>query len=191
VFRLHEPKAKVMTKPIATTAFAEKTGKSWQGWLDFLDGIGARDLSHKEIALSVLGTGQASRWWAQGIAVAYEQHIGRRQPGQRPNGGYEVSVSKTVSGSPEEALGLWSAIAEGLSDADGVAFAGQGETSASEKWRYWRRALADGTRVGATIGEKPGGKATIAVTHEKLADEAAVTRWRGYWKSVMAVLGKG
>src|SRR5690606_39188985 len=104
VFRLHEPKAKVMTKPIATAAFAEKTGKSWQGWLDFLDGIGARDLSHTEIARAIVETGEASGWWAQGITVAYEQHIGRRQPGQRPNGGYEVSVSKTVSGSPEEAL---------------------------------------------------------------------------------------
>ncbi|WP_332716009.1 hypothetical protein [Pelagibacterium mangrovi] len=180
-----------MTKPIATAAFAEKTGKSWQGWLDFLDGIGAGDLSHAEIARSIVETGEASGWWAQGITVAYEQHIGRRQPGQRSNGGYEVSVSKTVSGSPEEALGLWSAIADGLHDADGVAFAGEAETSASEKWRYWRRGLADGTRVGATIGEKPGGKATIAVTHEKLADEEAVARWRGYWKSVLAALGRG
>lgn len=167
-----------MTKPTATAAFAEKTGKSWEGWLDFLEETGARTLSHKEIASRIVETGEASGWWAQGITVAYEQHIGRRKPGQRPGGGYEVSVSKTVAGTPEAALALWGAVAEGLDTADGIAFAGPAETSASEKWRYWRRELVDGTRISATIGEKPGDKASIALTHARLADDAAVTRWR-------------
>ncbi|WP_433611029.1 hypothetical protein [Prescottella agglutinans] len=54
--------------------------------------------------------------------------------------------------------------------------------------RYWRRRLADGTRVVVTISDKPGGKAGLAVTHEKLDAREDVDRWRSVWKGVVAEL---
>lgn len=177
-----------MVKPANTAAFAEKTGRSWEGWLEFLDAVGARELSHKEIARKIVETGEASGWWAQGITVAYEQHIGRRQPGQRSDGRHEVSVSRSVAGTLDEAMAAWATAAQGLGDADGVAFAGEPDVSASDKWRYWRRPRADGTRLSVTVGEKSGGKATITVTHEKLDGPEEIERWRGYWKAVLGTL---
>src|SRR5690606_38785401 len=85
------------TRPVPTAPFSEKTGRDWAGWLAFLDEIGARDMPHGEIAARVLATGDASAWWAQSITVAFEQHIGRRRPGQRSAGTYEVSANRTVA----------------------------------------------------------------------------------------------
>lgn len=178
----------MVIKPANTSAFADKTGRSWEGWLEFLEEIGARELSHKEIARRIVETGDASGWWAQGITVAYEQHIGRRQPGQRADGRHEVSVSRTVARTLDEAMAAWTSIADRLEMADAVDFAGEADISASDKWRYWRRALADGTRVVVTVGEKSGGKATIALTHEKLAEPEDIERWRTYWKAALGTL---
>lgn len=180
-----------MTKPANTSAFASKTGKSWEDWITYLDGIGARDLSHKEIASRIVETGEASGWWAQGITVAYEQHIGRRQPGQRPDGSHEVSVSKTMGGSLDEVLVLWEAEAQSVQAGNRVEFDGPATVSESGKWRYWRRPLADGSRLSITIAEKPGGKTSIAVTHEKLPGREAAEDWRGFWKSALSRLASG
>ncbi|WP_196258748.1 hypothetical protein [Pelagibacterium limicola] len=177
-----------MTKPVDTSILAGKTGRSWEQWLAFLQNIDAEHMSHAAIAERIVATGDASGWWAQTITVAYEQHIGRRQPGQRSDGSHEVSVSKTVPGSPDDALALWKVRAGALETDGSVEFAEPASTSGSQKWRYWRRPLADGSRLNVTIGEKPGGKATIALTHEKLAGPDEVEDWRGFWKARLADL---
>jgi hypothetical protein len=175
-----------MAKPANTSILAEKTARSWEQWLAFLKSIDAENLPHKTIAEQIVATGDASGWWAQTITVAYEQHIGRRQPGQRSDGSHEVSVSKTVSGSPDDALALWEARASSTEEGGGVEFAGPAHTTSSKNWRYWRRPLADGSRLNITIGEKAGGKATIALTHEKLAGPDDAEDWRGFWKACLA-----
>ena len=72
-------------------------------------GVGARDLTHHEIATNVLelldGTIDNPAWWAQSIAVTYEQAIGRRIPGQRPDGTFQMSVSKATSLDMEASTG--------------------------------------------------------------------------------------
>ena len=98
------------TKPISTAAIEKGTARSWQDWLAFLEEIGADRLSHKEIAERVAATGDASGWWSQSIAVAYEQRIGRRRPGQRSDGTYQASASRTIPGTRDEALVAWSAL---------------------------------------------------------------------------------
>jgi hypothetical protein len=74
-----------MTKPENTNAIEKATDKSWTQWVKELDAMGARELSHKDLALKLYNQldGQLENhgWWAQGITVAYEQHIGKRIPG--------------------------------------------------------------------------------------------------------------
>ena len=72
--------------------FARTTGRSWEKWLEFLNEIGAGELTHTEIAQRIHDTGDATGWWSQSIALAYEQHIGRRVPGQVREGEYVVSA---------------------------------------------------------------------------------------------------
>ena len=66
------------------------TNRTWDEWLRFMDGIGARDLDHKAIALEVYeeleGTVDQLGWWTQAVTVAYEQYIGRRIPDSAPTG---------------------------------------------------------------------------------------------------------
>ncbi|HUC20676.1 MAG TPA: hypothetical protein VMR98_04240 [Candidatus Polarisedimenticolaceae bacterium] len=46
-----------MTHTIGTEAIKKGTGKSWQEWVRFFDGIEAGELSHKEIAQKAYGHG--------------------------------------------------------------------------------------------------------------------------------------
>ncbi|MBX3531415.1 MAG: hypothetical protein KF849_12460 [Rhizobiaceae bacterium] len=170
------------TKPISTAAFGDKTGRDWAGWLAFLERIGARDLSHTQIAEKVAATGDASPWWAQSITVAFEQHIGRRKPGQRNSGAFEVSANRTVA---EDRTSLFARVAAHLGAAKSlgdVAVGSDARTSITPKRSYWRATLADGSTVQLAAEPKGDGKTMLNVTHMKLGAEADVARWRAFWK---------
>lgn len=176
------------TRAISTEAIEQGTARSWQEWSAFLDAIGAEKLSHQEIAEHIAATGDASDWWAQSIAVAYEQKIGRRAPGQRKDGTWTANASRTIPGTMDEALVAWTALTGNRKEFDGVAVERGPETSVSEDFRYWRCGLADGSRVAMSFHEKDGGRATIGLGHERLASAEAAERWRAYWKGLLAKL---
>jgi len=176
------------TRPISTAAIEKGTARSWQDWLAFLGSIGADQLSHKEIAERVAATGDASGWWSQSIAVAYEQQIGRRRPGQRGDGTYQATASRTISGTMDEALVAWTALIGKREAFDGVAVERGPETSGSQDFRYWRCALADGSRVAMSFNDKDGGRAAIGLGHERLASPADAEHWRAFWKELLARL---
>ena len=46
-------------------------------------------------------------------------------------------------------------------------------------------ALGDGSRVIVGIGTKAGGKATLGLSHERLASAAAARRWKVFWRSFL------
>ena len=177
-----------MSKPASVEGFEKNTGRDWAGWLTFLDEIGAAKLTHKEIAERIAATGEASGWWAQQITVAFEQHIGRRAPGQRSDGAFEVAVSKTLAGNMDDALAAWQKMTRGRKDFGGVAMAANPETGATEKWRYWRCSLADGTKLNVTVTDKAPGKSGLTVAHEKLASAEDKERWRAFWETELSAL---
>jgi hypothetical protein len=173
------------TKPIKTAGIEKGTGRSWDDWLAFLKSIDAKNLSHKEIAEHVAGTGDATGWWSQSIAVAFEQSIGRRVPGQDRDGMFQVSASRIIPGTMDEALVAWAALIGDRKEFDGVAVARGPETSRSEKFCYWRCGLADGSRVSMSFYAKSPGRAAIGLGHDKLQSADDVERWRGYWKGLL------
>ena len=177
-----------MTKPAETENFATAAGRSWKQWLDFLGEHDAERMSHAEIARLIIATGDASGWWAQGITVAYEQHIGRRTPGQRSDGTFEVAISRALPGSIDEVMARWERHVSTLPAHDGVSPEGAPERSDTPKWRYWRCTLSDGSKVSATVSARSETTAGLTVTHSKLAEEADKERWRTYWKAVLADL---
>lgn len=176
------------TKPINTAAIEKGTGRSWDDWRAWLDSIDAGNLSHKEMAERVEAGGLATPWWSQSIAVAYEQEIGRRMPGQRKDGMYEVTASRTIPGTMDEALVAWTALTGNATEFNGVAVERGPETSMSEDFRYWRCGLADGSRVAMSFTEKPQGRAAIGLGHAKLQSQAEVERWRAFWKRLLKEL---
>ena len=182
-----------MTKPVNTKAIEEATGISWSGWLHNLDAVNARGLLHREIAdkayekLEGLGLDINNGWWSQSIAVAYEQHIGRRQPGQRSDGTFEITVSKTLGGSITDAFDLWQKVAQNHNEFGSVNINSQPTITGSGKRRHWAVNLADGSRVNSDVDDY-GGKTRIAITHTKLKDVQAQERWRLFWKELLQSL---
>lgn len=201
------------TRPGSTAAIESATGLPWSQISAALDAAGA-DTDHAGLAdaAHALFRGKVDNagWWAQTAAVAYEQQIGRRLPGQVSDGTFQVSVSKTLSGDPEQVLAAVETLMAGRTGLGGVPFAEAPTTSGSEKWQYWRAKLADGTRVTATIGAKtpargtaPAGgasggsgcavrsadvRSTAAFQISRLESAGAVEEWRAWFKDLLKEL---
>lgn len=182
-----------MTRPMNIDSFERATRRPWQEWVDALDRAGARDLPHPDIVSLVLADIDAStvtnaHWWAQGITIAYEQHIGRRIPGQRGDGTFAGTVSKTYPGSMDEALAAWRALVDGRGEFLGLAVEVEPSASATEKWRYWRCGLEDGSKVNVTINAASPDKARLAVEHSKLPSPEAAAESKAWWKTLLSGL---
>lgn len=159
------------------------TGTSLAEWTDRLDAAGGRDLDHTAIARMLVERWEAEEWWAQGVTVAYEQVIGRRVVGQSCDGDFSASASRTVPGTPTQVRDRWDAF---MTDArrDGL---GLEEPSLSDTatWRYWRAAVADGSRVSVNITAKDEGRSTLGIEHKSLGTADARTAWKDAWKGVL------
>jgi hypothetical protein len=176
-----------VAQTISPAAIENGTGRSWDDWVRFFTSVGAENLTHQEIVQKAMDAG-APRWWCQMVSVAYEQHIGRRLPGQGGDGTFALSASKTRDGTIDEALARWLDVVHGRDEFSGIAISRGPDTSSTEKWRYWRCGLADGSRVVVNIYAKSSSKSVVNVQHEKLESEDLVDHWRDYWKSTLSQL---
>ncbi|AVZ40332.1 MULTISPECIES: hypothetical protein [unclassified Dietzia] len=181
-----------MTRPSNTSAIASATGRPWEEWVEMLERAGAREMPHSAIAKATLEmmpeSVERAEWWAQGTAIAYEQHAGLRVPGQSCTGDFQMSTSRTISGDMDTALQAWVALAGDREEFGGVGIEAPATTSSSEKWRYWRVPLADGTRVALNFSDKKNGKASVGLTHTKLDSAEAISYWKPVWKDLLAQL---
>jgi hypothetical protein len=177
-------------------AMVKATGKALAEWSAILDGRGAPSLTHTEIARLLHEDYHVPGWWSQMVTVEYERKIGRRETGQLANGEFRTMVSKTLTGTMEEALDRWLAALPAGANAgfDGVLFASEPSVSLRGKRYAWRVMLADGAKVTVFISAKPGGAATrgeaalLAVETGKLGGTADIERWKAYWKAYVARL---
>lgn len=174
-----------MSELISDKTIEKATGASWQTWFDRLEKMGARDLSHKEIAAMLVTDYEVAGWWAQSLTVRYEQLIGRRKVGQNNKGEFSVSASKTVAGTMNEAFHWWLTIVQARTEFNGIEIISS-STTETEKWRNYRAALKDGSRVVVGIYAKTPAKAGLGLQHEKLSSAEAAEAWRSYWKTLLA-----
>lgn len=170
-------------------AIAGATGVSWERWVSRLNDAGAQDLSHSQIVSLVrpllAPTVVSPDWWAQSVTVAYEQHIGKRVPGQAADGSFQVSVTKTVPGELEEEFSRWCSFVESVPDIGGLTFAAPPTTSITTRWRYWRVTLDDATNVVISMMQKEPEKVGISINHSKLASRESIAQWRAIWKDFL------
>ena len=161
-------------EPVLTSSDAsirERTGRGWEEWFDVLDEWGADERSHKEIArwvatqLDIEPLG----WNAQAITVSYERARGGREVGERSDGSFTATISKTVAVPVED---LFDAFAD---EALSVRTATRPKSA-----RY--DFAANGSRVHATFIAKDEAKSTIALEHTRLPDAGEVARMKGYWR---------
>ncbi|MGH7218317.1 MAG: hypothetical protein ACREGE_02655 [Candidatus Microsaccharimonas sp.] len=169
------------------------SGITWGEWLEILEPH--RDKTHGAIALVAFyeikkrAVSSSPEWWAQGVTVAYEQHIGRRKVGQMSDGTFSVTVSRTVNGSMDEALDAWIALIGDVREYSGTKVVDAPRISKTDEWRYWRCTLEDGSTLSVNIQEKPGGeKSIIAINQDKLLSEDKLEDTKAYWKGFIADL---
>jgi len=170
-------------------AVIKATGKAWDAWFAILEERGARSLPHADIARLLHDRYGVPGWWSQNVTVAYEKEIGRRETGQGCDGEFTASVSKTLHGALDEVFDHWLARLDGEDGLDGVLFAAEPAVSCTEKWRYWRVLLADGSKVTANVSAKAGGESCVlGIEHDKLAGRSEAIRWKSFWKAYLSGL---
>lgn len=161
------------------------TGRTWDEWFKLLDKWGAKNMKHPEIARWLSEEHQVDGWWAQSVTVAYEQERGMRAPGQRADGTYSVSASKTLDVPVETLFGAFS-------DEDmrerwlgafefNVRTARPGKSMTAE----WEDAS---TRLTLGFYAKDEGKSQIALAHEKIADPEQADELKAFWRKRLGVL---
>lgn len=164
------------------------TNRTWDDWLQFMDGIGAKNLSHPEIATKVWeeldGKVDNPGWWAQSVTVAYEQHAGRRLPGQRSDGTFETSVSKATKLGMKELMDQWVAFAAG--DEEVVALmAAEARVSGTDKRITWRTKAGDGSDIRVTSEPKKDGTAAIVAVQTGLPSPELNMEAKAKWSSIL------
>ncbi|WP_336027119.1 hypothetical protein [Geodermatophilus sp. FMUSA9-8] len=175
------------------------TGRTWDEWLAFMDGIGAPGLDHGAIALHVyeeLGDGFAQRgWWTQSVTVAYEHHIGRRVPGQRSDGTFQTSVSRATPLPMADLMERWRAFADADAAVQEIVAGGDLKVSGTDRRITWRTRAVDGSSVVVTSEPKKNGTASLVATQMGLAtledNDAARERWTAIVERFLAGVAPG
>lgn len=176
------------TTPTRTESIERATNRSWGEWLRFMEGIGAKDLGHTEIAAAVdkelQGVVDNPGWWAQGVTVAYEQHSGRRVPGQRSDGTFEFNVSKATKLDMHALMEAWGAFA--AQDAQVQALvAEEPRRSGTDKRLYWRVKAPDGSNVQVSSEPKKNGSASVVATQTGLASQERAEDAKVAWRAIL------
>lgn len=166
-------------------AIAENTGQGYTHWFGMLDKWGAKEKGHTAIARWLIDEHGVPGWWAQHLTVAYEQDRGLRAPGQRADGTYSVTASKTVNVSAkklfdafndEELRRRW------LGDAPLEIRTTRPGTSLTAGWD-------DGsTRITVSFTDKAKNKSQIAMAHERIPGPRQADELKAFWRERMTML---
>lgn len=172
---------------VSDKAVVEATGLSWAKWLQILDKAGARNWEHKKIAAWIDDNyTDIDGWWAQTVAVGYEQVRGLRERHQQSDG-YSVSASKTMNVAVDRLYAAWSEPRLRGKWLPGEKF----EITTATPNKSLRILWSDGkTRVEVYFYDKSQNKSQLAVQHRKLPDQKMTAQMRQYWKERLAALGE-
>jgi hypothetical protein len=154
---------------------AAKTGRTWRQWVRALDEIGAMDMKHGDIAKWVHEQ-TGLDWWSQTVTVGYERIRGLREVGQRLDGVYEASKSRTF---PVPADELFRAVAEEKLRRQWLDV--DLEVRKATPSKSVRITMADGSSVQMWITPKGEARAVLAIQHGTLGSKSAVAETKSFW----------
>jgi hypothetical protein len=170
-------------------AIERATNRSWNDWIAYFDSIGAEKLDHHAIATHLLteldGMVDNLGWYAQATSNAYEHFIGRRIPGQQPDGTFRLSVSRTTRLGMAQLMTEWQKFA--AADANVAAMlAAEPRVSGTEKRVTWRAKGTDDTTITVISEPKPNGTASIVVQHGGFASQEVSAETREIWLTAVS-----
>lgn len=169
-------------------AIEKATHRSWEDWLVYLASIDADSLDHHDIATHLLteldGIVDNIGWWAQATAVAYEQHVGRRVPGQQPDGTFRTSVSRSTPLDMAALMEAWTTFA-----ADNVHVRELTTTapriSGTDRRITWRTKGHERSTITVISEPQKSGLASLVVQHGGLPSPETSDRTRQTWREIV------
>jgi len=162
----------------------EKTGCTWDRWVHALDYSGADTMTHREIVDFVHKRYKTSGWWSQMVTVGYERIKGLRARGQRRDGSYEATKSRTFN-VPVDALHR--AFADATVRRRWLAEPGV-RVRTSTPPKSIRLGFVDGSIVAAGFTPKGSARSVVAVSHARLPTREAAEKVKRYWTERFAAL---
>lgn len=164
----------------------EKTGHPWAHWVDVLDREGAATMAHRDVARIVSEKFKVRPWWTQMVTVGYERIRGRRAKGQRMDGTYEASKSRTYPVSVTALFEAWADPGMRKRWMDGTNVTVRTATAP----KSMRLGLPDRGIVAVWFQGKGKGKSAVSLSHAKLPDRATADRMKQYWSERLDALGE-
>lgn len=163
-----------------------KTGCGWAAWVKSLDYHGAEKMSHRDIASLVNEKWKIDGWWAQTVAVGYERIKGLRAKGQRRDGTYEASRSRTFDVPVSTLFKAWAdtRLRRRWLEEPGI------RVRTANPPKTMRIGWVDGTIVAVGFTSKGKAKSSVAIQHTKLPDRETSERRKIYWSERLDALGK-
>jgi hypothetical protein len=174
--------AKLAGKSDAT--IKAKTGCTWERWVKALDYAKAHAWPHRDIAAYVHQKYKVPGWWAQTVTVGYERIKGLRAIGQRQDGSFEASKSKTFA---VPLARLYRAFNDARTRArwlPGVDLTVRTATRDKSMRITW----SDRTSVEVGFSRRGTAKSQVQLAHGKLPDPAAAMRVKQFWAERLGAL---
>jgi len=163
-----------------------RTGRGWEEWVRILDSHDAARLPHRDIARLLSERYDTPDWWTQTVAVGYERIKRIREIGQRRDGSYEASKSRTFDVPVTTLYDAWAraSIRRQWLDDTGLT------VRTSSRPKYMRLDFGDGTIVIVGFTAKGRAKSSVAVQHTKVSDRTAVDGLKRFWTERLTALGE-
>jgi hypothetical protein len=178
------PKQYAALAGMSDAAIKAKTGCAWDKWVKSLDYHGAAAMSHREIAELVSGKYKVPAWWTQTVTVGYERIKGLRARGQRRDGSYEASKSRTFA---VPVRVLFDAFADANTRKRWLGERITVRTASSPK--SMRIGWSDGSIIAVGFMAKGESKSSVAIQHTKLPDRETAERLKKFWSEKLDALG--
>jgi hypothetical protein len=163
-----------------------KTGCTWERWVRALDHHGAEQMSHREIAALVNTKYKIPGWWSQSVTVGYERIKGLRARGQRRDGSYEATKSRTFNVPVSVLFDAWADAKTRRRWLDGAKVNVRTATAPKSMRLDW----TDRSIIAVGFAAKGKSKSSVAVQHEKLPDRDTAERLKQYWSDRLDALGE-
>ena len=148
-----------------------------------LDRLGAASMSHREIAEIVKEKYKVQDWWCQTVTVGYERIKGLRARGQRRDGSYEATKSRTFNVPIDLLFDAW---ANAKTRKRWLERAVKVRTSTPPK--SMRLDWPDGGIIAVGFVAKGKSKSSVALSHTKLPDRETANQLKAYWTERLALL---
>jgi hypothetical protein len=171
---------------MSDAAIKEKTGCTWEKWVKSLDYYGADKMEHRDIAKLIHEKYKVGPWWTQTVAVGYERIKGLRARGQRRDGTYEASKSRTFNVPVKTLYDAWANAASRKKFLDGKDLKVTTATSPKSMRVRW----ADGTIIALGFYPKGESKSSVAIQHTKLPDRETANALKKFWSERLDALAE-